>query len=313
MRDAADIVAGQIVGMVSARREGVVSMNWKTLQDGAIDLAILNLGAGVQSTTLALLAAAGEVQPMPAAAIFADTRWEPESVYANVEWLKVQLPFPLMVVSNGRSLRDDVVEGVSADGHPFVTIPVRILNPNGSRGLSQRQCTMDYKIRPIHRTIREMLGYGPGEIVKRSTRVEQWFGISTDEVLRVKDSRHRWIANRYPLVELGMSRRDCLQWFKAHFPDRELSRSACVGCPFRSDEEWLRVAESDPDALEDAFRVDEILRSDAHSGITTGTPYIYRKYKPLREAVSELKHLKEISPPLFGDEFLNECEGHCGL
>jgi hypothetical protein len=43
----------------------------------AIRLRVLSLGAGVQSTTLALLAAHGEVGPMPDCAIFADTRWEP--------------------------------------------------------------------------------------------------------------------------------------------------------------------------------------------------------------------------------------------
>src|SRR5262249_18428138 len=39
---------------------------------------ILSLGAGVQSTTLALLAAGGELA-LPEAAIFADTGWEPRA------------------------------------------------------------------------------------------------------------------------------------------------------------------------------------------------------------------------------------------
>jgi hypothetical protein len=42
---------------------------------------VLSLGAGVQSTTLALMAAHGEVGPMPDCAIFADTCWEPKAVY----------------------------------------------------------------------------------------------------------------------------------------------------------------------------------------------------------------------------------------
>ena len=41
---------------------------------------VLSLGAGVQSSTLALMAAAGEVTPMPTAAIFADTQAEPARV-----------------------------------------------------------------------------------------------------------------------------------------------------------------------------------------------------------------------------------------
>ena len=42
-------------------------------------LRVLSLGAGVQSTTLALMAAHGEIGPMPDAAIFADTGWEPQA------------------------------------------------------------------------------------------------------------------------------------------------------------------------------------------------------------------------------------------
>lgn len=44
---------------------------------------IISLGAGVQSSTLALMAAAGEIAPMPVAAIFADTQDEPASVYSG--------------------------------------------------------------------------------------------------------------------------------------------------------------------------------------------------------------------------------------
>lgn len=37
------------------------------------DLRVFSLGAGAQATTLVLMTAHGEVGPMPAAAIFADT------------------------------------------------------------------------------------------------------------------------------------------------------------------------------------------------------------------------------------------------
>lgn len=43
-----------------------------------IRLRALSLGAGVQSTTMALMAAHGEIGPMPDCAIFADTGWEPK-------------------------------------------------------------------------------------------------------------------------------------------------------------------------------------------------------------------------------------------
>lgn len=49
--------------------------------------AVLSLGAGVQSTTMLLMAAAGELEPLPELAIFADTGWEPATVYEHLDWL----------------------------------------------------------------------------------------------------------------------------------------------------------------------------------------------------------------------------------
>ena len=46
-------------------------------QPSAIRLRALSLGAGVQSTTLALMASHGAVRPMPDCTIFADAGREP--------------------------------------------------------------------------------------------------------------------------------------------------------------------------------------------------------------------------------------------
>ena len=45
------------------------------------ELHILNLGAGVQSTTLYLMFMRGDIKPQIDYAIFADTGEEPEAVY----------------------------------------------------------------------------------------------------------------------------------------------------------------------------------------------------------------------------------------
>ena len=70
-------------------------------------ITVLSLGAGVQSTVLALLAAQGHEQvPLPDAAIFADTGWEPQGVYDHLDWLETQLPYPVHRVSKGHRLQD---------------------------------------------------------------------------------------------------------------------------------------------------------------------------------------------------------------
>ena len=64
-------------------------------------LNIISLGAGVQSSTMALMAAHGEITPMPDGAVFADTKREPAPVYVWLDWLEKQLPFPVHRVSKG--------------------------------------------------------------------------------------------------------------------------------------------------------------------------------------------------------------------
>ena len=51
-------------------------------------LRILSLGAGVQSSCLALMAQEGLTKHKPDYMIFADTGWEPSFVYEHVEYLK---------------------------------------------------------------------------------------------------------------------------------------------------------------------------------------------------------------------------------
>src|SRR5580765_8186785 len=73
-------------------------------------LRVISLGAGVQSTTMALMAAHGEITPMPDCAIFADTQWEPQAVYDHLRWLSSPnvLPFPVHAVTAG-NLRQDIM------------------------------------------------------------------------------------------------------------------------------------------------------------------------------------------------------------
>src|SRR6185437_8404632 len=95
-------------------------------------LRVLSLGAGVQSTTLALMAAHGEIGPMPDCAIFADTGWEPRRVYEHLAWLETKLPFPVERVSGG-NLRADLLanaKGMTA-GKRSATPPLFVRGKDG--------------------------------------------------------------------------------------------------------------------------------------------------------------------------------------
>lgn len=274
--------------------------------DPRIRLRVLSLGAGVQSTTLALMAARGEVSPMPDCAIFADTGWEPRAVYAHLRWLMSPgvLPFPVHIVSAG-NIRDDIAK--AAKGERWASIPAftRTGKPGRQQvGMIRRQCTSEYKIAPIRRRVRALSGLAhkrsPGHPV-----VEQWIGISADEVIRMKPSFEAWQVNRWPLVEARMSRRDCLAWLERRgFPVPP--KSSCIGCPYHSDAMWREMRDEDADAWNDAVAVDTMIRSGLRG--VRGEVFLHRQAVPLAEAdLSTAQDRGQLD--LWG----NECEGMCGV
>ena len=240
-------------------------------------LRVLSLGAGVQSTTLALMAARGEIEA-PDCAIFADTHWEPASVYAHLDWLEKQLPYPVIRVTGG-----DIRLSIA---HPrYDPIPWYVAS-----GLGRRQCTKVYKLYPIRRMVRQMLGGKTPE-----GGCEMWIGISRDEAHRMKHSTVAYITNRWPLVEMEMSRAACLEKLKRW--GVTAPRSACCGCPFLSDEDW-REKKAQPEWSETV----EI----SHRLAATGQ-FMHRSLKPIDQV--DLASWEERGQlDLFG----NECEGMCG-
>jgi hypothetical protein len=112
------------------------------------NLRILSLGAGVQSSTLALMIEKGQV-PMVDAAIFADVKGEPKAVYEWLAYLKTQITkFPIHVVT-WRNLKQDILDATKGEYKAF---PAPFFTKNvetGKRGMLRRQCTSDYKIKPV--------------------------------------------------------------------------------------------------------------------------------------------------------------------
>lgn len=271
-----------------------------------IRLRVLSLGAGVQSTTLALMAAHGHFGPLDCA-IFADTRWEPAAVYEHLRWLMSPnvLPFPVHVVSAG-SLRENLLG--AADGKRWASIPAftRTVDRRGniSIGMIRRQCTTTAKIEPIRRKVRELAGLTRKRSPKHAV-VEQWLGISLDEVIRMKPSREAWQLNRFPLIERRMTRRDCLDWLtRRGYPTPP--KSACLGCPFHSNATWRSLRDDDPAGWADTVAVDRAIRTGLR-GIR-GQVFLHRSAVPLDEV-----DLSTASDHGQLDLWPNECEGMCGV
>jgi hypothetical protein len=265
------------------------------------NLRVLSLGAGVQSTTLALMAAHGVIGPMPDAAIFADTGWEPDAVYEHLDWLSGGnvLPFPIHRVS-AMDLRKHVLDRATETEGRYISVPYFL----GDGGMGRRQCTREAKIAPIRKEIRRMLGVPKGHKAT-AFRVEQWIGISTDEMQRMAIARENWITHRWPLIEARMSRGDCLAWLDRHgYPIPP--KSSCIGCPFHNDAFWRAMQKDDPAAFADAVEVDRSLRARGPVRGMRSNEYMHRSCQPLEDIDFEAR---TTGPQI---DFLDECSGVCG-
>lgn len=266
-------------------------------------LQIISLGAGWQSSAMALKAARGEITPMPDAAIFADTAAEPGKVYAWLDWLERQLPFPVHRVMKGEGgLRQNILSAI--EGGRFAGAPFFTESDNGV-GRLRRQCTREFKVEPIVQQVRRLLGVGKGERAAKQILAVSWIGISTDEASRMKPSFAHYIEHRWPLIELGMSRRDCGEWVYAHY-GRYPPKSACTFCPYHDDALWRDMKMNDPESWADAVDIDKRIRGGVRG--TTQKLYLHRSMTPLDEV--DFRSAEDAGQlPLFNEE----CEGMCGV
>lgn len=286
---------------------------------------VISLGAGVQSTALALMLANGDLElthvhgrsihkrkagnlrsaledlEPPRFAIFADTQWEPAATYAHLDRLEAALaaaPRPIEVrrVTAG-NLRADAVGRATGERTRYANLPLYISGgKNGAEGKLRRQCTREYKIDPIRRELRN-LGYGPKQ------PVATLIGISLDEVQRVKPG-DGWEHRAHPLVDHHLTRHDLNLYLERHGWGT-VPKSACIGCPFHGDRAWRDLRDNSPAEWEDAVEFDAAIR---RLPALAGDAYLHRSLQPLADVdLTTREDLGQAS--LFDDE----CEGLCGV
>ena len=176
-------------------------------------MRILSLGAGVQSTTVFLMDHERLIEPIDHS-IFADTQEEPKEVYQHLEWIKnVSAPVSIIHVATAGKLGDHLLAWESPERKGFASIPAFTAPHHASRpqltgcngGMVRRQCTKEYKIEVVERTIRQILEVKPRcRVPKKFHPVTQIFGISWDEKGRAERIKKRfadsyWAVPEFPL------------------------------------------------------------------------------------------------------------------
>lgn len=334
-----------------------------------IELHILNLGAGVQSTYLYLRAAHGELRQFDYA-ICADTQDEfgaehrrrgladpDKSFYAHLEWLGTQAAYldsesplvqrsnhggpgcPILVRTRGQ-ISADLLRGVNSTSQRFVSIPAyTTAHDGGEGGQMKRQCTKEYKIEVIERTIRyDLLELKPGSRIPSDVVVIHYIGISWDERSRAFDIARRYEVVetdealqgglwdgyetvvsevtgrrqkrnwrvRFPLIEDGnrITRYDCQASLRRWVP-YEVNGSACIECPFKDDPTWTEHM-ADPVTREELITIDSGMRRPGAicNRNMDQKLYLHRACRPIDQI--DFRGERQLGLSM-------ECEGGCGL
>lgn len=290
-------------------------------------MVVISLGWGVQSFALAAMSALGML-PRVDAAIHADTTHERAETYDFARrwtpWLEERGVKVITVkgkVARLASVRNDATKSVMIpafttwgkdtyveggdyhwgdDGEEYwISDDTKILvhRAGDESGQLRRQCTHDWKIMPIRRWL---------QANRDGEKIEQWLGITLDEVARMKPSRVQYISNEYPFIEYldrPWTRGMVIKWLVENGLEVPV-KSSCVFCPYHDRGTWREIKLSGNGDWQKVLEVDEAIR-DKRPGYKC---YLAAQRIPLANVDfrSEEDH-GQLS--LWGEE----CEGMCFL
>ena len=254
---------------------------------------VISLGGGVQSTLLALACT--------------------EKYYDKK--IAEKIGDPIIIMSDTGSEKPETMEYVnniivpelknSNIEHYIVTSQYGVLHEfykeqNIIPYRRYRSCTDRFKITPINKKIKE-LGFN------KKNPIKLVFGITVDEAQRMKPNTKKWIQNIYPLIDEGLSRDDCIAWYKKH--DLPIPvKSGCFCCPFTTQKEWLKLNESHPELIQISIDLEE-----------NASKFRERKISLFKDDVSlgDLieGHQRQMPLDAFFEDFStdDECSANCFL
>ncbi len=185
------------------------------------------LSGGVDSTALALLMPHAEL-------VFTDTGWEFPELYAHLDRIEAVTGRAITRIQSHRGSLPDIIR------HK------RIMPGHGVRF-----CTRESKIAPFHKYLK---GKAPANLC---------IGLRADEerVGNTGEGLPEGIAIRYPLREMGMTRRDVVRFCLEHdllprYPVY-MARGGCVGCFYKRKSEVTAMVHLRPDVMDELQALEE--------------------------------------------------------
>ena len=258
-------------------------------------LKILSCGAGMQSTALALMACENVVTPgkFPLVPVydlvaFCDLGKEPPWVIKQVEFIEkacnsVEIPFVILQ----SPLYKDYLDNFGKSR--VVSIPFWPVDQDGKKGKMMRNCTMDYKINLIQKYVRwEVLGYTKGQRTKPEDLKahEMHIGFSTEEQQRCKENPHKMFVNKFPLVDMGLERKDNYAYIRDYW-GLETKASACSFCPFHRNYFFKYLKDNEPEEYQAVVEFDDLLEKGQPKTNIRSKLYISRSRKRIVDLLPE--------------------------
>jgi hypothetical protein len=265
-------------------------MNQGIISEAGMRRDVWTFGGGVQSIAMLVLIIQGKLAK-PERIVMADTSRERQAVWDYLD----EIAKPAMM-RHGMTLEViphsySTVDIMAQNGD--LLIPVFFKNAaRGKRGKLPAFCSNKWKQRPVRRYLRK-LGYGPDKPVR------MWFGMSLDEVGRMRQADVKWIENYYPLCQdsaIKLRRHECLSLIERHGWPQPPS-SACWMCPNRDNKTWQEMKDNEPEDFEKAVKFERVI-----TGAGWGDVYLHGDVKPL----DEIDFDKPAQPSLF-----DECAFNC--
>ena len=235
-------------------------------------MEIISYGGGVQTAALLVLTAQGKIDNPATPAVFADTGSELKATYDHI--LDVMFPYAIDNDIDFKIVKTD--KGPLHEWVGEMMLPMYFADG----GFYRRQCTNHWKIKPVRKWLRS-------KGIKKAT---VQIGISWEEIHRAKDANVKWITHRHPLIELKLTRQDCIN-ILTNEDIPVPPKSSCFMCPYRRISEWHKLRAESPEEFDKAVKY-ERQQNDM---------YLCYKGKPLDQIIGMQETLFES----------DECGGYC--
>jgi len=229
---------------------------------GGID-QVWACGGGVQSVAIAALIYTGKL-PKPNHSWIVDVGHEKSSTFEYVK--EILQPKLLEVGVELHIIKTlDYADNLFFGNKNAMKLPLYLIENGIVKKLSTR-CSNSWKTRISNKWLKS----------KGVKRCDKWLGISIDEKQRVASSRLKWNVNKYPLVDMGITRSDCIDLI-ARMGWPKPDHSFCYICPNQSDMQWQQTKENYPDDFRKAVEAEKEIR-----GVNPNM-FLHRSCNPLDE------------------------------